>query len=528
MSASREKKTRHDPAPQDTVGATHQKNKELAQQRNAGTQYFIVGTLCVLLAIVAFVWNLGVFQSRAIAATMKGEKYPVSVVQYYFNTAKQNTINTYYQYIGSAPFDTNTTTKNQIYNQETGATWYDQLMTQALDNLESTVATYDRLQSEGYTLSEEGRETYESVLEQINTGWKEAGFPNRNAYMRAIYGKYMTYDNLMFLLNRDITVSDYMSSTLQGFEFSDEEFAQYYQENAKNLDQYTLSVMTLRVQVDTTDADGNEIEMTDEELAQALDDLKAEKLVIAKDIQTRLNGGESFAALAERYAEELTGEPSIETELVGSNVTSMPYGEWASDDVRKSGDITLYEDEISESSYAYYIVAFHDRHRDDTPTATVRHMLIAAEVDEDATTPTEEQYAAAKEKAEQLLAQWNTEGATEEQFAELAKEHSADKGSAEDGGLISNIHKNSGYVSTFSNWVLDPARTSGDTGIVQNTGSATKGWHIMYFVGNDGLPVWKQTAENAMREKAFSAWTEDTQDGYLAFPRQFGQKFIAG
>ena len=154
------------------------------------------------------------------------------------------------------------------------------------------------------------------------------------------------------------------------------------------------------------------------------------------------------------------------------------------DSSRQAGDITLAEYD-STSAYNYYVVRFEGRQLDESLTADVRHILVAAEQDEGATEPTQEQYDAAYTKAEELLNQWKAGDATEDSFAALAEENSADASSASEGGLISNVSINSGYVDTFTNWALDPSRQPGDTGIVQNTGSSTKGWHIMYYVSSN-------------------------------------------
>lgn len=72
---------------------------------------------------------------------------------------------------------------------------------------------------------------------------------------------------------------------------------------------------------------------------------------------------------------------------------------------------------------------------------------------------------------------------TEDSFAQLAQENSADTSSASNGGLLQYVSPHSGYVDTFTQWSLDPSRQPGDTGIIQNTGSSVKGYHIMYFAG---------------------------------------------
>ena len=65
----------------------------------------------------------------------------------------------------------------------------------------------------------------------------------------------------------------------------------------------------------------------------------------------------------------------------------------------------------------------------------------------------------------------------------------------------------SGYVDSFTQWSLDPSRQPGDTGIIQNTGSSVKGYHIMYFAGWDD-PVWAVSAKNALNNEQYSQWAE--------------------
>ena len=129
---------------------------------------------------------------------------------------------------------------------------------------------------------------------------------------------------------------------------------------------------------------------------------------------------------------------------------------------------------------------------------------------------------AARKKAEELA---NEVKADPSKFAELAKANSADTGSAADGGLITDIYSGSGYVSTFTDWALDAARQPGDTGIVQNTGSSVKGWHIMYFVGRDGDPVWKLTAKTAMENNDYTTWQNAAKEK-VSYTTSFGLKFV--
>ena len=140
--------------------------------------------------------------------------------------------------------------------------------------------------------------------------------------------------------------------------------------------------------------------------------------------------------------------------------------------------------------------------------------------------PTQAQMDAAREEAEELLATWQSGEATEDSFAALAQEHSADTGSAANGGLITGISASSGYVETFADWALDPSRQPGDTGIVQNTGSSTKGWHIMYYV-SAGDPIWKQTAFSAMQSEDYDQLLADIDESVTA-QEGLGMKLVSG
>ena len=105
---------------------------------------------------------------------------------------------------------------------------------------------------------------------------------------------------------------------------------------------------------------------------------------------------------------------------------------------RQAGDSAVLEDADND---AYYVVVFNSRGRDDYNTVNVRHILIqpeASELSED-----DEGYeddvaakdAEAQQKAQDILDEWEAGAATEDSFAELANEYSADGGSNTNGGL---------------------------------------------------------------------------------------------
>ncbi len=102
-----------------------------------------------------------------------------------------------------------------------------------------------------------------------------------------------------------------------------------------------------------------------------------------------------------------------------------------------------------------------------SPTINIRHILIKTGTDE----------AAAKTKADEIYALWQ-QNPTEENFAELAEEHTEDGGSATTGGLYEGVMPGE-MIDEFDAWCFEDGRAHGDSGIVKTY----YGYHIMFFSG---------------------------------------------
>ena len=149
----------------------------------------------------------------------------------------------------------------------------------------------------------------------------------------------------------------------------------------------------------------------------------------------------------------------------------------------------------------------------DNKTVDVRHVLIMPEgaTSENIRTETFEDAAweSSRQKAEELLAQFEQGDKSEESFAELAKEHSQD-GSATGGGLYTGVQEGQ-MVQDFNDWCFDDVRQPGDYGLVKTE----FGYHLMFFV--DSQPIWKESAKNDL----VSARANETLSGILeAYPME--------
>lgn len=489
MSASREKKSRQGQA--EIVSEKQLKaQQEAAQAKRNTVIYTVIGVVCAVAAAALLIWNSGLFQNREAAVTIGGESYTVTDVQYHYN----NVLNQYYmysQYGMDVGFDPTEDPAEQVYDEETGATWRDQLLDEAVTALAQTKVLVAQAEAEGVELSEEGAHELAHAMDDLVAASARNGFATVNSYLKALYGRGMNKTAYKKAMSESQLAYEYQLAYAEELVYTDEQLENYYAENKDSMDLFDYNFAVVELAEDET---------KDEETL--LKEAKAK----AEAILAKVNSGADLSEVAGNLeqAEDESVMP-YEQRGVSGDYLDPNFSEWLCAADRKAGDATLVED---EEAMCFYVVEFIDRGRDEEVSGDVRHVLVAAEQDEGATAPTEEQYEAAKSKAQGMLEQWkHGDDPTEEGFAALATAESADPGSAANGGLYEKVSSQSGFITEFADWATDPARKPGDTGLVKNTQSSTKGWHIMYFVGQNE-PVWKDSARTAKANADSTEWLE--------------------
>lgn len=169
-------------------------------------------------------------------------------------------------------------------------------------------------------------------------------------------------------------------------------------------------------------------------------------------------------------------------------------------------EVSAYFDTVAENYLSYGIT------KDSGILVDVRHILLqpeGAKIDETTgyVTATNAQWEACRAEAQALLDSWAAGEATAGSFGALAAEHTVDTGSAQNGGLYSNVGKGE-MVEAFDAWIFDESRQTGDTGLVKTE----FGYHIMYFVGGDD--GWFRMAEPELIQNM-------TQDALNAILEQY-------
>ena len=123
-------------------------------------------------------------------------------------------------------------------------------------------------------------------------------------------------------------------------------------------------------------------------------------------------------------------------------------------------DVAAYYDEHAEEYAAQRVEKI------DKPMVSIRHILIQPEGEQDENGDySDEAWAAAEQKANEILQEWEAGEQTEERFGELAQTYSSD-GSASSGGLYENVYPGQ-MVTEFNDRCFEDGRGVGDYGLVK-------------------------------------------------------------
>ena len=172
-------------------------------------------------------------------------------------------------------------------------------MEKAIDSLKTYVTVEKKAKEEGYTLSQEGKDSISSYKESMKSAQAASNYTSMKTYIQAIFGSNMTEKDFDRCLEREVYVNEYLNKVQDGYTYTDQQLEDYYKEHADELDSFTFDQLTFRASVSTTDADGKTIEMTDEEKAAKLEEAKKEMAALAQEAKARLDAGESMEDLAE-------------------------------------------------------------------------------------------------------------------------------------------------------------------------------------------------------------------------------------
>lgn len=522
MSASDKKKLRKE---QSAAILSEKQRQEQAEAKKL--KIYTISFVSVMIAVVVItlavlgiraVNNSGIVQKATIAAVVGNRELNSVELGYYYNDAISNYYNEMYEmyesytdsYLQAVGLDTTKALDAQVYDQETGKTWADYFVEEAIEAAKSDFALYDLAKAENFQLPEDEQTTLDNMMSNLGTYAVLYGYSNANQYLRAMYGYGADEDSYKAYTERSTVAAAYKQAHEDGLQYEDAAIREYEKDKVSKYNSYTYSSALLSytdfLQGGTEDEDGKKT-YSDVEKDAAREAMK----VAAESLATSTTLDELKEAVK-------TANVNNESQLavndwkavLHTTVTNVPLADWLADEARAEGDIAAIPVTTTENEKTivntYYVVYFDSKTDNSQAMANVRHLLVkfsGGSTDEETgeTTYTDEEKAAAKTEADGYLKTWQEGDATEESFIELVKKHSDDT-SAEDGGLFEDIHPDSNYVPNFLNWSIDPARKAGDTEVIETE----YGYHVMYYVGADQMTYRDYMITNEMRAADQEKW----------------------
>ncbi len=470
--------------------STNKHQAARAAAKKAKTKKILI-TVAVVLAAVLIITPLALFANGSVyrlanAATVGDIKFSVAEYNYFYQTSFVNTYNNFYNTYGeyaSQLLDPDTPLDEQTYSD--GVTWADHFRDAALSDMQEVAMLYSEARAAGFALSDEQQADLDSLISSVTDTASAYGYSTAG-YLSSVYGSGMTEKLFRRCVTMAYTAQAYSGTILDGMTYAADELQARYDADPKQYD--TVSFHLFLVPSVVTE-DGSE------------EDAMAAAKVNADEMAANVTDTASFAEYVRKLCSEddldsyADDAATIQHYVKYSVVSSYEFGDWLFDSARAAGDTY-----VAEASGGYQVVMFLDREDTHYNVVNVRHILIMPETDEETGAATDETWAAAEEKANQLLADWKAGEATEASFAALVADNSADSGSTSNGGLYEGIYKGQ-MVTPFNDWCFDEARVPGDAGVIKTS----YGYHVMYFVGEGG-EYWTETLTTELQNEEYSAW----------------------
>lgn len=486
MSASTERKNRAAAIAAGTDKKTLAA-KEAEEKARKSKRKWIIGSIAVILCIALVLFLSSPIMYRITTAeTVGGQNYSPAEINYFRATSKSS--------LSGYGYDT----MANYFGQETA----DQLLENDVNSkLIRNTALMNYAKEQGISLSaaekKAAAEATKTQMQYLRDGAKTNGV-SLSTYMSYIFGAGVNENVIRGIMEENSLTSKAMFSKFLEMSYSPEELTAFYEDPVDgDLFSYATYLVTAE-----EGADPAEAKTAAEALVAGFQD--------GYDGETDL-----ITAFNDLLAEDFPDASATErTNILGSDLEA-DLRDWLVADGRQAGDITAVEAENG-----WTVVLFREHSDNSQDTVSVRHILIMAEADENGVY-TDEAKAAAKAKAEEILAAFQAGEQSEAEFAVLASLYSEDSGSSGAGGLYTGIEPGQ-MVPEFDEFCFAD-HNYGDTGIVYGDNGGYAGYHIMFYVGR--MSARDANALDNLRGDAMNDWLTELTAGMERSTR-WAYKFV--
>lgn len=215
--------------------------------------WIITSAVLVVILVAALLFDQ-LYESTLLK--INGKKYTLSDLSYYFYTVESQY--DYYDQMfggGGAYWD-------MTYDDTTGATVRDQAKNDAIESVKYNEILYKEATAEGYSLTEEEKTTINENVDSLLKDQLSDTVIRKNDFT----DKYLTD-----IISKTTLVSRYRQDKIDALDIDDEAI----KEGIKYEDYRQYDIEYLFIPTQTTDADGNTVDLTDEEKSTAYDKLNS-------------------------------------------------------------------------------------------------------------------------------------------------------------------------------------------------------------------------------------------------------------
>ena len=453
--------------------------------------------------------NMGKAERETVAVTIGDHEISAAEFNCFFIDAVSTFYSNYGSYASMFGLDVTKALNDQFYDEESKTTWADEFVNSAKENVKAVYGIVDEAAANGYTLTDEDKAYIDGQISTMSTYAALYGYSNVDGYIQAMYGTGVNEEILRNYFEACYTAQAYQEHVGNSMEYTASDIEAKDAENPAVFSTFSYNSYYLAANKfleGGVEGEDGTFTYSDEEQAAAVEAAKeaAKSLTSATSVEEFNKAIAALEVNAEVENASSTASTNTSYDYVNSVIQS-----WVTDSQREEGDMkviasTTTDEDGKETINGYYTVYFIERNDNEMLLQNVRHILAKFEggtTDENGTTTySDAEKAAAKEAAEQILADWQAGEATEESFAALANEKS-DDGDGTTGGLYENVYPGQ-MVVNFNDWCFDEARTAGDTGIVETE----YGYHVMYYVGASEQTYRNYMIENTLRSEDVEAW----------------------
>ena len=169
MSSSRKKQLRKEQNAAHMTKKQQEAKKEAKQLLAYTVTFWIILALCVsiVLGMVLKAPVNNTIDRLATAVVVGDHKVTTTELTYFFIDGINNWYSQYGSYASYIGLNTSTGLDDQYYDKDTGVTWADYFLDQAIESAKNVYALYDAAVKEGYSLSAEDRESIDALYENL-------------------------------------------------------------------------------------------------------------------------------------------------------------------------------------------------------------------------------------------------------------------------------------------------------------------------------------------------------------------------